>query len=176
MNNTTFCLNKNSIAICPPGAGISDIMLSADFKASIILLSGKYLDENSPDNRMGITGYLDLLKNPVLNLDDEAVKSCIVYYDLMKERLSRPSHKYINDLMRCLVQAFIYDIWDLYYKTAGTGELTIQGTTLFERFLFLAENNCIREREVRYYSSQLCITPKYLSVVCKKVSDKNASE
>ena len=62
------------------------------------------------------------------------------------------------------------------YKTDGTRELTIEGTTLFERFFFLAENNCIREREVGYYSSQLCITPKYLSVVCKKVSDKNASE
>lgn len=36
--------------------------------------------------------------------------------------------------------------------------------------------HCMQQREVEFYSNKLCITPKYLSEVCKKTSGKTSSE
>jgi AraC-like DNA-binding protein len=43
---------------------------------------------------------------------------------------------------------------------------------------FIAElsASCERERSVEYYAKQLGITPKYLSLICKKKVGKNASK
>lgn len=48
--------------------------------------------------------------------------------------------------------------------------------TIFKRFLQKLNEECPRKREVSYYADYLCITPKYLSAICKKQSGKTASE
>ena len=47
---------------------------------------------------------------------------------------------------------------------------------VFMRFLTLVQQNCRREREVAWYADRLCVTPKYLSAVCKHQSGKTASD
>ena len=47
---------------------------------------------------------------------------------------------------------------------------------IFKRFLQMANAESPRKREVGYYADRLCITPKYLSAICKKQSGKTAAE
>ena len=84
MNDRLFVMGKNNLIVCPAGTNISDIMISPDFKGNVILLSGKYLDENSPDNKLGITGYLDLINNPVIYLNEESVKTVNSYFGTLR--------------------------------------------------------------------------------------------
>ena len=51
-----------------------------------------------------------------------------------------------------------------------------RGDQIFTQFLRLVEENFRRERRVGWYSSQLCISPKYLSEAVKTVSKRTPNE
>ena len=57
--------------------------------------------------------------------------------------------------------------------TYGKG-LTKQREVLFKRFIELIHTTRIKPRNVSWYAEQLCVTPKYLSTVSKRVSGKTA--
>ena len=42
-------------------------------------------------------------------------------------------------------------------------------------FLYLVQQNCREQREVARYADHLCVTPKYLSAICQKMTGKSAS-
>ena len=48
--------------------------------------------------------------------------------------------------------------------------------SLFQRFLSQLGTAKAKHRSVESYASELCVTPKYLSAVCKKHSGKTANE
>jgi AraC-like DNA-binding protein len=47
---------------------------------------------------------------------------------------------------------------------------------LFNHFLVLLREHCGSERSVEFYASKMGITPKYLSLILKKKSGRNASK
>ena len=46
----------------------------------------------------------------------------------------------------------------------------------FQRFLNLLHSSEVKHRTVESYANELCISPKHLSVICKKQSGKTANE
>lgn len=46
----------------------------------------------------------------------------------------------------------------------------------FEMLVKLIEENFMRERTVAFYADQLCLTPKYLSVIVKSVCGKTVQQ
>lgn len=50
---------------------------------------------------------------------------------------------------------------------------TDRDKTLFHQFLDLLSQEQQKRQQVNYYAEKLCITPKYLSTVCRKVSGKS---
>ena len=51
-----------------------------------------------------------------------------------------------------------------------------QGELLFRKFIKLLSSYEATDRSVKGYAEKLCVTPKYLSTVCKSVSGKTALE
>ena len=51
-----------------------------------------------------------------------------------------------------------------------------QGELLFKKFIEMLATYDGSERSVKAYADRLCVTPKYLSTVCKTVSGKTALE
>ena len=51
-----------------------------------------------------------------------------------------------------------------------------QANLLFHKFINLLSKNEGRTCSVKKYAEELCITPKYLSFICKSVSGKTALE
>lgn len=51
-----------------------------------------------------------------------------------------------------------------------------QGDKYFRQFVTDVLNNVTEQHEVNYYAARLCITPKYLSDVCKVKSNRTAKE
>ena len=47
---------------------------------------------------------------------------------------------------------------------------------IFLRFVTLVQQHCRQHRDLGFYADRLCITPKYLSQVSKKVTNIPASE
>ena len=70
---------------------------------------------------------------------------------------------------------------DLCYQLDGANVMVSeqklsQGKMLFNKFLKLVSGNDVKRQPITQYASQLAITPKYLTMLCLKYSDKTASD
>lgn len=69
------------------------------------------------------------------------------------------------------MQSAILDFFDFHARLYGDSEISTQQTSIMTRFIEMLDSGTFREhREVSYYADKLCVTPKYLSEVSKKVS------
>ena len=50
------------------------------------------------------------------------------------------------------------------------------GKTIFIKFLNLLDQNKPKRMSVAEYANQLCVTPKYLTIICKRNSERTAIE
>jgi AraC-like DNA-binding protein len=74
------------------------------------------------------------------------------------------------------MQIFIYDLWIACQHGLSQMDTNDNTARIFLRFLALAQQNAMTEREVAYYADKLCITPKYLSQVSRSVTGLPASQ
>jgi AraC-like DNA-binding protein len=63
-------------------------------------------------------------------------------------------------------------------QVANDKELSVRNRReeYFAKFITLLSNNFKRERTVGFYAEQMCVTPKYLSLLIKEFSGKSAAE
>ena len=62
------------------------------------------------------------------------------------------------------------------HSLPGNGTVSNRTDELFNNFLALLREHCSTERSVEFYASKMGITPKYLSLILKKKSGRNASK
>ena len=73
-------------------------------------------------------------------------------------------------------ETFVLDLYDFHARIYESPSVSEQNAVLMERFINLLKAGDYRNhREVSYYASRLCITPKYLTEVCKKASGFTAN-
>ena len=51
-----------------------------------------------------------------------------------------------------------------------------QALVLFHKFMDVLISEHCTQRKIEYYAQRLCVTPKYLSTICKQVSTRTAHE
>ena len=70
-----------------------------------------------------------------------------------------------------VIQTMILDFFDFHSHIYGEEKISAQYASIMSKFLQMLEDGVYRQhRDVTYYASELCVTPKYLSEVTKKVS------
>ena len=78
--------------------------------------------------------------------------------------------------MGSLLTAHILDLYDIHARSSKELQVSERVTSLLRNFIGLLYNGeYVRNRDLEFYASRLCITPHYLSEICKKISGKPAS-
>ena len=114
---------------------------------------------------------------PIIQLDDFAVKVLATTGELLKQTLSNPLTNAMTDVYLMLLSV-------TFRLVAPKRFSKIQDNTIIEKreeeimlqFSRCAEKHYREHRGVKFYAEQLCLTPKYLSTCVKKVSGKTAGE
>lgn len=106
-----------------------------------------------------------------MNLDAGQRFVCERDFRWIEYRLTQTDHTFYSELLRNAVQSAILDFFDFHSVINKESTVSTQNALLMNRFLNMLENGDYRNnREVAYYADALCVTPKYLSEVSKKVS------
>lgn len=176
LENQLYQIKPNDIVIGLPAIGIKDPKCSRDFKATCLLVSYELMSKNNPDIGWGIKGYLFSKENPVVPLSEADRDKCRHNFQLLREKQEDETHRFREELVNLQLQMFIMEMWNIFAQEIDKRSINNQKGSLFERFLQLVQEHCMEEREVDFYAEKLCITPKYLTEVCKKNSAKTASE
>lgn len=87
-------------------------------------------------------------------------------------------NRFRNQIAKNHLQSFMLDIYDKCYRYFGKHK--IEGGTrqdeIFKSFVSLVHEHCASQREVSFYADKLCISTKYLTGICKAVTDDSAKK
>ena len=174
-----YTLRPNNIIVCRPNRQMSNISSTDNFKCIAITVSQQMLLSILPMNERLFNSNIHFAGYPVVNIDDSTdAESLRTYYSFLKSEAIYNLQRYRREIVLSLAMAAIHKMLyliDKYLGINGNGQLK-QSEILFGRFIELLSNSDLKERTVNFYAEKLCITPKYLSVVCKRTSGKTASD
>lgn len=127
--------------------------------------------------------FLKLKDKPIIGISPEECDRLLgIISSLGEDILSDPSNQpFREDTIRSLTSYLLYKICgviSLGLKQLPVAETKTQSRNeeYFHRFMKVLGENYKRERTLGFYSSQLYISPKYLTTIIRKVSSRSAAD
>lgn len=174
--DTRYNIAAGDYVILPNATLVSEFSDSEDFQGILMNLSDAFVSSIAIRSNYGIIGYLSLLQNPVMKLSAHDFQICEQAMYCIRQRLKNKGHLFWEELMGILLTAHILDLYDIHARSQNNVQVSERITALLRKFIELLYNGeYIRNRDLDFYASRLCITPHYLSEICKKVSGKPAT-
>jgi AraC-like DNA-binding protein len=156
---------------------LTDLQFSKNFKAIVLLVENQFLNDNIPDQNWGIDATLHSRRYPVKQLDNEIDRQRVLSnFQLLYNKFQDKEHRFFEEALKLQMRLFILEMWHTFANEYERRNRTLQIGTLYERFMLLVQEYCMKEREVQFYANHLHITAKYLNAVCKQNSGITASE
>ncbi len=179
IEGTEYHVGKNDMVLAHPNQFIQNAMVSCDFKCCGMLMSPAYFESIFIIGGNIWEAGLIIRENPLLHLEDYEVQHFLADYEFLKHKLADTHLPHHRQILKLLLQSFVFEFYDniapKLNQQVACGNRT-SADVLFTRFVSLVTTESPRRREVKYYADKLCITPKYLSAICKKQTGKTASE
>ncbi|WP_238584489.1 AraC family transcriptional regulator [Chryseobacterium sp. Leaf180] len=175
-NGRQFHCKKGEFIFWLAGLSIDDLSFSANFKATTLFVEKDLLTQNLPSANASIDSYTHSKENPILHPDKDDKEKILKNFQLLYDQSQETNHRFYNELLKLQMQIFLLEMWHIFEDELDRKKRSLQSGTLYQRFLLLVQQHCMKEREVRFYSNQLNITPKYLNYICKVNTRITASE
>lgn len=179
LNGKTVKAGKGDLVVCPPNTFVNKSLTSADFSSKVIGLSYKAMQRSLLMSKdiWGIMAFVS--RNPVIHLEKNSSEMLNKYYSLLSYKIENPHGFYHKEIMQSLFHCIFYELSAIIAPKLGNIQDKAQfsqGEILFKKFIELLTTYESNDRSVKAYAERLCVTPKYLSTVCKTVSGKTALE
>lgn len=162
--------------ILPNAALAQDFAASSDFKALLFSLSPSIGNRLALRSNYGIIGHLSLLQNPVMRLAEVDFMRCRTDIERLYERWLATGHYFHKEMVGHLLAAHILDLYDIHARNCLPEDFPTRAAELLRRFTEeLARGSFRRYRNLDWYAEKLCVTPHYLSEICRRASGRSAS-
>lgn len=181
VDGETINIHSNQIFVCPPEVSLDNILISPDFEYKALGISNRMLQAVLRDRISLWNQFTYIKKLRVIEMKE----SDIVFYektcDLLKLCLGyrcedADDAKYRAEVLRGIISAVLIGFCNTLRKhTDVEPESLKQNVSLFSRFMELLQMTEARHNTVDYYASKMCISAKYLTMICKKNSGKTAN-
>lgn len=179
LNGKTVKAGADDLVACPPHTFVNNAMSSDDFEAKIITLSYQAIQKSLLLSKDVWNLMAFIARNPVVHLSPESSETIRRYHSLISYKIEKPHGYYHKEIMQSLFHGIFYELAAIIApqlsEISGLGQFS-QGEVLFKRFIEQLTTFETTDRSVKAYAERLCVTPKYLSTVCKAVSGKTALE
>ncbi len=181
MNGKEITLVKNQIGIIPPNVIISDLMITPDFNIRVVFLSNSIIQSFLREKIHVWNEMMYIHELHVITLKEEDFPFYTGIYDILQQCINKPSDiPYRADVIQAFLRAAILALCGamrmMAPDVADEQADAHTSNSYFHRFLDLLHAGQRRRRSVESFANELCISPKYLSVICKKHSGKTANE
>ena len=156
---------------------IDNYEASPDFECLCIMLTTEYYHGFVQDVKNVSSLLLFSMNNPVVPLTNKEIQVFTNYFETIREKMADTSHHYRSPLVKALLLAMFYDMSNVIYRVERQGNRKhTRAEAIFAHFIRLLEENFRTQHRVSWYAEQLCITPKYLSEIVKKISLRTPNE
>jgi len=176
-NGQSYLCIKGEFIFWLAGSEASELTFSENFKATVLFVDKDFMTNNFPNQSWSIDAFLHSRENPILHPESEkSEKKILMNFQLLYDKSQETTHRFYDEVLKLQMQLFLFEMWHIFTDQYERRKRTLQSGTLYERFVQLVQEYSMKEREVRFYSNELNITPKYLNQICKTNSGITASE
>lgn len=169
--NTLFIFNENTV--------IEQVKASIRSSGYMLTYSRSYLNRIHVDTQDVISIYHGFMGEPCITVDPDEASYINDLSKLMRATLAGDATTANRDrVLAALFAAMFHYVMGIIPKHTFVGQADVSNRTdeLFNRFVALLREHCRTQRSVEFYAAQMGITPKYLSLILKKKSGRNASK
>lgn len=119
-------------------------------------------------------------KMHVITLEEPDLQFYTNFYEMLRMYFDqRADHPFRTDVIQSLLRGGVLGLCGALKQRVLNDDVPIETQTSnnhFQRFLDRLHSLDIKHHSVEWYANELCISPKYLSALCKKNSGKTANE
>lgn len=179
-NLQEFRLKKDSLFIFSP-KHILQVQSNNRFKAHLIVIAPDFLKRINIDTKRMMPLFLQFGSLPCMELTHAESQSLRSFISMVEQELKGSETDFSSEIIGGLIAATIYKVGDIltHYLTEHPevdSPIHNRAEEYFRQFTELLGEHYKHERSVGFYARQLCITPKYLTTLIKRISGKSGSE
>lgn len=177
LNGITYRLDKNSSLFVDRKVVIDNVRHAEKFNCVICAMSTDM--GFSFFNKSLMHSVMHIFSNPVITMDQNEVDLMLKYYELLVFKMYHPEMNFGRETVRDIIRCFAYDLLsniNRHLNNDQEDDMLKQGDRIFRRFMLLLAENSNVNRSVKSYADELCVSPKYLTSVCRRHGDYTASE
>jgi len=130
-------------------------------------------------NKSLIQSIMHIMANPVIKMSQDEVDLMMKYYELLVFKVTHQQMSIGRETVRDIIRCFAYDLLsniNRHLDSESEGDMLRQSDRIYRRFMLMLAENSNANRSVKSYADELCVSPKYLTSVCRKHSDYTAGE
>lgn len=178
LDEKTYQLKAGDMLTSRPRTIFERSMMSMDFNALVLFLSPDYVAQISQMVRMEWTHSMFSTTHQILHADEMAVERYRLYFNLLQNHLSSLDTPNKELRLRLLLASMAYDLHDLrnLQSEATLHQTYSSGENIMHRFMQHLHDPSQPYLNVNEYAELFCITPKYFSGVCKRLTGRTANQ
>ena len=179
-NLQEFRLKKDSLFIFSP-KHILQVQSNNRFKAHLIVIAPDFLKRINIDTKRMMPLFLQFGSLPCMELTHAESQSLRSFISMVEQELKGSETDFSSEIIGGLIAATIYKVGDVLYNYLSEhpevqNPIHNRAEEYFKQFTHLLGEHYRTERSVGFYARQLCITPKYLTTLIKRISGLLVSE
>ena len=177
MNGINYQLDRNCSLFVDRKMVIENVKHTENFSCVICAMSADM--GFSFFNKSLIQSIMHIIANPVIKMEQAEVDLMMKYYELLVFKMDHQELNMGRETVRDIIRCFAYDLLsnlNRHLDTDADSDMLRQGDRIYRRFMLLLAENTNVNRSVKSYADELCVSPKYLTSVCRRHSDYTASE
>lgn len=179
VNSIEYKINANDGLLIDMQSVVSNIKYDSGMNCKILFLS---IDNGVTFlTKSMFEAFMHIREHPVIHFSADEMELMSKYYELAMFKMRHPEtgmngKESIHLILRAYVLDMIASINIHMGMPNDSGSMLRQSDKIFHRFIkALAESNGV-QRSVKDYANELCVSPKYLTSICRKLEGKTAGE
>lgn len=178
-NLYNMTLPANSMFLYNPGT-ILQLNALTPSRLSIMVFTRKFIDELGIKLDNIPLQYKIVREHQIFSLTEQTCNQLRSMMSMTADFIRLDNlNTYQRELVDASFRTFIYRAlyeFNSQYGNYEAGFLPAQENNHFDNFMRLLEENYKRQHSIKFYSDKMNLSPKYLSLMIKKVSGKLATE
>lgn len=177
LNLAEYKIKANDFITVPPGSILQFQDRSEDYKSYVILFSPAFLTSINLV-RGSLFFSATVAECPVLPLEEGEAELLKDYCDLLQRIFERRRPDTEPRIIRHMLISLFYTVSSVYLRRFKTKDVTKfnRQEEVYHRLCNLIMEHYKTERSVSFYAGRLCLSPRYLTAVVKKISGRLVSQ
>lgn len=180
VNGARQHLETYEALILPPHTRLSNHMGSPGVRCDLAIIATDTVKRLLGGHVAEWDRCLYVYKTNHIRTDDDERDQFAGYVSILAFKMSQKDRRYNKEVIESLLRSILFDYLELMMSTVPQVENDMntegQHKVLFRRFLELLTTRHVKHQLVDTYAQELCVSPNYLTKICREVTGKTAQQ